>query len=76
MVLQKISKTWNGIAQPYYRWADLLKEGDRFYIDGAKPFIPETDEEPEDGWGFDANARISSVRLQNLAVRFILQKIE
>lgn len=69
------SKTWNAIGQPYGKWMHL-KEGDRFYVDGARPYIPEDGEEPEDGWGYDANARIYSVRPQNLAVRFILQKIE
>ena len=67
---------WYAIAQPYEYWVKQVKEGDRFYVDGEKPYIPENKQEPEDGWGYDANARIYSVRPQNLAVKFILQKIE
>ena len=73
---EKLSKTWNCIGQPYSFWLKNIKEGDRFYVDGAEPFIPENEIEPEDGWGADANARIYSVRPQNLAVRFILERIE
>lgn len=73
---ENISKTWTAIGQPYSRWFGLVKEGDRFYLDGASPYMPTDGSEPEDGWGFDANARVTSVRPQNVAVRFILQKIE
>lgn len=72
---EDIGKTWNCIAQPYAEWFGKVKEGDRFYVDGAIPDIPANGSEPEDGWGYDANARIYSVRPQNLAVRFILQRI-
>lgn len=73
---ENVSKTWNAIGQPYGRWLGVVKEGDRFYVDGAEPNIPSDGSEPEDGWGYDANARVTSVRPQNYAVRFILQKIE
>lgn len=73
---EHIRKMWNCIAQPYGKWVDLIKEGDRFYVDGAKPEIPTDGSEPEDGWGYDANARVYSIRPQNVALRFILQKIE
>ena len=73
---ENVAKTWNCIGQPYGFWFGKVKEGDRWYVDGAEPYIPEDGSEPEDGWGMDANARIYSVRPQNLAVRFILQKIE
>lgn len=73
---ENVSKMWYAIAQPYEYWVEQVKEGDRFYVDGEKPYIPENGQEPEDGWGYDANARIYSVRPQNLAVKFILQKIE
>lgn len=72
---EKLSKTWNCIAQPYGFWIDKLKEGDRFYVEGAEPDNLDGSV-PEDGWGAKANARIYSVRPQNLAIRFILEKIE
>lgn len=77
----KIARTWTAFAQPYSQWVDNLKEGDRFYVDGLTPTYEIDDEtklpiEPEDGWGYDANARIYSVRPQNTAVKFLLQKIE
>lgn len=75
-----IGKTWTGMGQPYRYWFDLLREDDRFYVDGAEPTIEYDEEgemiEPDDGWGADANARVYSVRPQNEAVRFILKKIE
>lgn len=73
---EQIRKMWNCIAQPYDKWVGLIQEGDRFYVDGAKPYIPTNGEEPEDGWGYDANARVYSTRPQNIALRFILQRIE
>lgn len=73
---ENVRKMWNCIAQPYGEWFGLVKEGDRFYVDGSMPDIPNNGEEPEDGWGYDANARVYSIRPQNLALRFILQKIE
>lgn len=73
---ENVRKMWNCIAQPYEKWVDVIREGDRFYVDGAKPDIPKDGSEPEDGWGYDANARVYSTRPQNIALRFILQKIE
>lgn len=73
---EKVRKMWNCIAQPYEKWINVVSEGDRWYVDGVKPNIPTDGSEPEDGWGFDANARVYSTRPQNLALRFILQKIE
>ena len=73
---EDINKTWNCIAQPYKKWFGVIKEGDRFYVDGAEPEIPNNGAEPDDGWGYDANAKVVSVRPQNVALRFILQKIE
>ena len=73
---ENVSKLWYAIAQPYDYWVNEVKEGDRFYVDGIKPEIPINSVEPEDGWGYDANAKVYSVRPQNLAVKFILQKIE
>lgn len=72
---ENLGRTWNAIGQPYDYWYGKVKEGDRWYIDGAEPYIPTDGEEPEDGWGADANARVTSVRPQNEAVRFILEKI-
>ncbi len=73
---ENISNTWNCIGQPYGLWFGKIKEGDRFYVDGATPYIPDDGNEPEDGWGMDANARVYSIRPQNVAFRFVLQRIE
>lgn len=73
---ERLNGLWYAMGQPYDYWASQVNEGDRFYIDGAIPFGLESAEEPEDGWGFDANVRVYSVRLQNVGVKFILQVIE
>lgn len=73
---ENIKKMWNCIAQPYGKWFGMIREGDRFYVDGATPNVPADGSEPDDGWGYDANARVYSVRPQNIALRFILQRIE
>ena len=70
---EDVGKMWNCIGQPYDVWKDM-KEGDRFYVDGAEP--SSTGVEPDEGWGYDANAEIYSVRPQNLAIRFILRRIQ
>lgn len=72
---ENIGKMWKAIGQPYDFWKSV-KEGDRFYVDGCVPEIPEDGSEPEDGWGHDANAKVYSARPQNVAVAIILQKIE
>lgn len=71
-----IGRTWTAYAQPYNEWVGKISEDDRFYIDGIIPDGFNTSIEPEDGWGYDANARVYSVRPQNRAIKFILQKIE
>ena len=72
---QDIGKMWNCIGQPYDAWTGV-QEGDRFYVDGARPDGISNGVEPDDGWGYDANAEVYSVRPQNLAVRFILRRIQ
>ena len=73
---ENVENTWNCIGQPYDYWFGKVKVGDRWYVDGAEPYIPTDGSVPEDGWGADANARVKSVRPQNYGVRFILEKIE
>lgn len=48
--------------------AKYFKEGDRFYIDYAKP----TDDEE---YGEKANAEIQSVSYQNLFIKLVIRKI-
>ncbi|NCC99907.1 MAG: hypothetical protein EOL95_09460 [Bacteroidia bacterium] len=71
-----VSKTWTCYGQPYDEWFARLNEGDRFYVDGKIPDGFSSATEPEDGWGYDANAIVYSVRPQNIAIKFILEKIE
>ena len=73
---ESVGRTWNAIGQPYDYWFNRIQEGDRFYVDGAEPNIPDDEQEPEDGWGYDANAKVTSVRPQNIAVRFILTRVK
>lgn len=73
---ERINGLWYAMGQPYDFWAKQVNEGDRFYIDGVEPLMPNDGTEPEDGWGYDANVRVYSVRKQNVGVKFILQVIE
>ena len=72
---EDVGKMWNCIGQPYDAWKSV-KEGDRFYVDGAEPEGASIGFEPDEGWGYDANAQVYSVRPQNLAIRFILRRIQ
>lgn len=66
--------TNRGIATPYVRWDGVFHEGDRFYLESV-PDGYESGEEPEDGWGYDADAKIKVVRKQNEAIMLIIQNI-
>lgn len=66
--------TYKAIAAPYERWDGVFKEGDRFYLNRV-PDGFEEDVEPEDGWGYDADAQIYSVRPQNRAISLIIRNI-
>ena len=69
-----INITHNGYATPYEKWIGVFKEGDRFYLNKVpKGFIE--NKEPEDGWGIDADAKITAVKGQNLSVRLTIQNI-
>lgn len=63
-----IDNTYIALA-PIRIWGrDTFKEGDKFYVDYAKP----NDDETENGE--KANATIQSVRYQNLFVRLVIRK--
>lgn len=66
--------THNGMAIPYEKWINIFKEGDRVYLDKI-PDGFESNTEPEDGWGNDANAKIVAVKGQNKSVRLTIRNI-
>lgn len=62
-----VEKTYIALA-PLRVWGrDTFKEGDKFYIDYAKPLADEEN-------GESANAEIKSVKFQNLFVRLVIEK--
>lgn len=63
-----ISRTWTVVANARL-FDEVFHEGDVLYVDGNQPKI---DENYENGQG--ANAIVTSVRKQNLAIYIILQK--
>lgn len=66
--------TSKGIASPYQRWYGVFKEGDRLYIERV-PDGFDTDTEPEDGWGYDADAQIIAVKPQNKVISLTIRNI-
>ncbi len=70
----KVDKSWRGVANPYERWSRSFKEGDRWYLDGKEPNLVDG-EEPDLGYGYDANAKTSSIRYQNVSIQFNLERI-
>lgn len=62
-----IDKQWVGIAQMRY-FENVFHENDLLYIDGAKP------SNNEDYYGENANAVITSVKLQNMAISLSITK--
>lgn len=67
---EKVSRVWNGMAS-MKEFAGLFKEGDLMYIDGAEP---DEQYENELGYGASANAKITSVREQNVMIKLIITK--
>lgn len=67
---EDISQYQTIIAQPYEKWYQEFKEGDRFYLDGKTP-----DEfDLKDIYAENANYVVDSVRNQNRAIRIIVKK--
>lgn len=65
---ENIAIGWNVIAN-YDIFKDKIFEGDLFFVDGRKP----VDGKPN---GYNANAIVTSVREQNKAIFYTLNKIE
>ena len=66
--------THKGIASPYDRWYGYFTEGDRIYLE-QEPKGYKCDTEPEDGWGFDADAEIIAVKPQNKTIMLTIRNI-
>lgn len=64
------SITYRGMAIPYRQWEGVFSAGDRFYLNITPPI-----EEPDEGWGIMADAKITAVRPQNKAIELIIQDI-
>jgi hypothetical protein len=73
---ENVGKKWTMFCFPIRQWQDQINIGDRFYLDKSARDYVVSDVEPEDGWGYDANARVEDVREQNQYIKVILQKIE
>ena len=59
---------------PYRLWENILNEGDRVYLD----YMPDgykRKQEPDEGWGYDANYKIVKVAKQNKCIYYALQSI-
>lgn len=61
-------------AIPYEMWDSQIKEGDRFYLE-ITPKDLESGEEPDDGWGHDADYKVVRVAKQNRTIYYALQSI-
>lgn len=66
--------TEKGCATPYEFWDSKISEGDRFYLD-VVPDGYDTNEEPELGWGYDANYVVNQISKQNIVIYFALKSI-
>ena len=60
-------------ASPYDMWDSKIKEGDRFYIEKSPENFGE--EEPEFGWGNDADYRVMKVAKQNRVIYYALKSV-
>lgn len=67
----KVDKTWIMIANERV-FSGIFNEGDVLYVDGNEPNISSSEYVNGDG----ANAIITSVREQNMAIRIVLEKQE
>ena len=62
-----VDNTYIALA-PIKKWGrDYFHEGDKFYLDYAKPSLDEEN-------GETANAEIKSVRFQNMFIRLVIRK--
>lgn len=59
-------------ASPYAQWDSVIREGDRFYVN-KKPLAIE--QEPEYGWGYNADYKVVKVAKQNRSIFYALQSI-
>ena len=66
--------TEKGCATPYEFWEAKISEGDRFYLD-CEPKDIASKEEPDEGWGWDANYVVNKIAKQNIAIYFALNSI-
>ena len=66
--------TEKGCATPYEFWETKISEGDRFYLD-CEPKDIASKEEPDEGWGWDANYVVNKIAKQNIAIYFALNSI-
>lgn len=66
--------TNKGIASPYDRWFGVFKEGDRLYLNKIPAGLL-TNTEPDDGWGYDANAQIIAVKNQEKVIALTIRNI-
>jgi len=66
--------TEKGCAIPYEFWENQINEGDRFYLNTV-PNGFESGEEPDSGWGYDADYVVNAVSKQNIAIYFALKSI-
>lgn len=66
--------TEKGCATPYEFWETKISEGDRFYLD-CVPRDVASKEEPEEGWGWDANYVVNRVAKQNKVIYLALKSI-
>lgn len=61
-------------AIPYEMWDNQIKEGDRFYLE-VTPKDLQSLEEPDEGWGYDADYKVVRVANQNRAIYYALESI-
>lgn len=66
---ETISKDQRIVLTPYVLWHGKFKEGDLFYLDGARP------QENEEFFGEGANYMVDSVANQNEAIELSVKKI-
>ena len=66
--------THKGYASPYEKWFGVFKEGDRLYL-GNVPDGLDKNEEPTEGWGYDADAQIIAVKPQNRVIALTIRNI-
>lgn len=60
-------------AIPYDNWENEIKEGDRFYLEVTPKNLG--GEEPDEGWGYDADYKVVRVAKQNRAIYYALKSI-